>query len=167
MLLVNRKTGSIDHFSVRDLPQLLAAGDTIVVNDSKVINARLVGFRTLTGGRWEGLFLREGEQGIGELLCKTRGRMEIGETVTLRDREGRDQGKLVLLATGEEGRMFLGRIHKNHGKIFWNGRAECRFLPTSAMARWSITIASVIKRCMLVLLGQSQLPPLVCISLQN
>lgn len=107
MLVIRRSEGTIEHASVRDLPEYLGGGDAVVVNDSKVIKARLIGFRTLTQGRWEGLFLREGDQNIAELLCKTRGKMEIGESITLRDLEGRDQGRLVLIAMGEEGRMFL------------------------------------------------------------
>ena len=107
MMIVNREDGSISHSYVRDLPELLRAGDAVVVNDSKVIPARMIGYRTLTQGRWEGLFLREGEQSIAEALCKTRGKIEIGETVTLRDREGRDQAKLVVVGHGEEGRLLL------------------------------------------------------------
>jgi len=107
MMVVNREDGSILHAHVRDLPSHLRAGDAVVVNDSKVIAARMIGYRTATRGRWEGLFLREGEQGVAEALCKTRGKIEVGETITLRDREGRDQGQLVVLGYGDEGRILL------------------------------------------------------------
>ncbi len=107
MMVVNRAHRSVSHAYVRDLPTILRAGDVVVVNDSKVIPARLIGYRTLTRGRWEGLFLREGEQSIAEALCKTRGKIEVGETVTLRDREGRDQAQLVVLGHGDEGRLLL------------------------------------------------------------
>jgi len=107
MMVINRASQSIEHAHVRDLPTFLKAGDTLVVNDSKVIPARLIGTRTLTGGRWEGLFLRQDDSGVAELLCKTRGSIAIGETITLRDMEGRDQGQLVFLGTGDEGRMLM------------------------------------------------------------
>ena len=107
MMVIHRDTQSIAHAYVRDLPQILQAGDVVVVNDSKVIPARLIGYRTLTHGRWEGLYLRQDEQSIAEALCKTRGKLEIGETVTLRDRDGRDQAMLVVLGYGEEGRVLL------------------------------------------------------------
>ncbi len=107
LMLIDRARQSIDHAHVRDLPQILRAGDVMVVNDSKVVPARLVGFRTLTQGRWEGLFLREGEQGVAELLGKTRGRLQVAETVTLRDLEGRDQGRLVVVANGNEGKVLM------------------------------------------------------------
>ncbi len=50
-------TGSLAHHHVRDLPEFLEAGDALVLNTTKVIPARLVGTRTSSGGRWEGLFL--------------------------------------------------------------------------------------------------------------
>ena len=107
MMVIDRERQTIEHAYVRDMPGILRAGDVVVVNDSKVVPARLIGYRTLTRGRWEGLFLREGEQSIAEALCKTRGKIAIGETVTLRDREGRDQAKLVVLGHGVEGRLLL------------------------------------------------------------
>ncbi len=44
-LLVVREDGNCEHRTVRDLPQLLRAGDVLVVNDSKVIPARMKGLR--------------------------------------------------------------------------------------------------------------------------
>lgn len=107
MMIIDRKTGAIEHSHVRDLPTILIPGDTLVLNDSKVIPARIIGMRTNTRGRWEGLFLREDDHKVGEFLCKTRGKMEIGETVTVRDREGRDRIRLNLLAYGEEGKAYF------------------------------------------------------------
>jgi S-adenosylmethionine:tRNA ribosyltransferase-isomerase len=49
-LLVVREDGSIEHAFVRDLPQLLKSGDVAVVNDTKVIQARLRGVRQRPGG---------------------------------------------------------------------------------------------------------------------
>lgn len=106
MMIVNRSTGRIDHSSVRDLPDYLRAGDAMVVNDSKVLQARLVGYRAQTRGRWEGLFLRE-QNGIAELLCKTRGKMKPGESVVLRDPEGREIQSLVLVSVLEHGQMLF------------------------------------------------------------
>ena len=107
MMVIYRATETIEHAHVRDLPDYLKSGDTLVVNDSKVIPARLIGRWTLTGGRWEGLFLRQDDSGVAELLCKTRGSMEVGETITINDLEGRDQGRLVFMGLGEQGRMLM------------------------------------------------------------
>ncbi len=106
MMIIHRATGRIQHASIRDLPSYLIAGDSLVVNDSRVIPARLVGYRAKTGGRWEGLFLRD-QSGIGELLCKTRGTIEPGESIVIRDPEGREAQRLVLVSHGDEGRMLL------------------------------------------------------------
>ncbi len=106
MMVIHRSTGQIDHVSVRDLPSFLRAGDAMVVNDSKVIPARLIGFRAQTRGRWEGLFLRE-ENGIAELICKTRGYLQPGEEIVIRDPDGRETQKLVVVAGSERGHMLL------------------------------------------------------------
>ena len=51
LLVVRRATQTLEHRVVQDLPALLAAGDGLVLNDTRVIPARLVGYRTQTGGR--------------------------------------------------------------------------------------------------------------------
>jgi S-adenosylmethionine:tRNA ribosyltransferase-isomerase len=106
MMIVHRDSGRIDHASVRDLPDFLRAGDAMVVNDSRVIPARLVGYRAKTRGRWEGLFLRE-ENGVAELICKTRGYIQPGEAIVLRDPEGREVQQLIVIAGSERGHMLL------------------------------------------------------------
>jgi S-adenosylmethionine:tRNA ribosyltransferase-isomerase len=107
LLVVDRLQQTLEHAYVRDLPNILRAGDVVVVNDSKVIAARLVGFRTATRGRWEGLFLREDGQGIAELLGKTRGKLQIGEQVTLRDFDGRESARLVVLGFSGDGKILM------------------------------------------------------------
>jgi S-adenosylmethionine:tRNA ribosyltransferase-isomerase len=107
LLVVNRAEGSLSHRTIRDLPGLLAAGDLVVVNDTKVVPARLVGRRAKTGGRWEGLFLRrDGDGSHGEpwvVLAQTRGRPELGERIVLISRDGTDTESLELVGRGEGG----------------------------------------------------------------
>ena len=57
LMVVDRARREISHHHVRDLAELLRAGDFLVLNDTKVVPARLVGYRTATKGRWEGLYL--------------------------------------------------------------------------------------------------------------
>lgn len=97
LMLVDRGRQSIEHFHVRDLPSLLRADDALVLNDTRVIPARLVGYRVRTGGRWHGLFLTANDQGIWRVLGKTRGKLASGETVMLQDRQSRDVAKLTML----------------------------------------------------------------------
>jgi S-adenosylmethionine:tRNA ribosyltransferase-isomerase len=107
LLVVRRADGSLAHRHVRDLPELLRPGDLVVVNDTKVVPARLVGRREKTGGRWEGLFLRvesaEPHRGAWLLLAQTRGRPEAGERVILLDRGGRDAEAITLVGRGGGG----------------------------------------------------------------
>jgi S-adenosylmethionine:tRNA ribosyltransferase-isomerase len=83
LLVVHRASAALEHHHIRDLPNLLAPHDCLVLNDTRVIPARLVGFRTETGGRWEGLFLSADAQGNWRLLAKTRGKLQAGETIAL------------------------------------------------------------------------------------
>lgn len=83
LLVVDRESGAIEHRRVRDLPALLSRGDCLVLNDTRVVPARIHGFRTATGGRWEGLFLETIDSGDWRLMSRTRGKLQPGETVTL------------------------------------------------------------------------------------
>lgn len=78
LLVVRRATASLEHRHFRDLPDLLSPADLLVLNDTKVLPARLVGRREATGGKWEGLFVRQTD-GLWELLAQTRGYAREGE----------------------------------------------------------------------------------------
>ncbi len=80
LLVLRRDTGTIAHHVFRDLPELLAPGDLLVLNDTRVLPARLIG-RRVTGGKWEGLFLGVAPDGTWEMLCQSRGKLRSGETV--------------------------------------------------------------------------------------
>ena len=103
LLVVDRERNSCDHRHIRDLPGILRSGDCLVLNDTKVVPARLVGVRTNTGGRWEGLFLDADDNGLWRVLSKTRGKLVPGETVTLTAADGHDDLRLRLGAKDEEG----------------------------------------------------------------
>src|SRR5688572_15604353 len=97
LMIVDRARQTIDHVHIRDLPELLKPTDLLVVNDTRVIPARLVGRRERTGARWTGLFLRSDEQGVWQILSKTRGKLEAGETIQVLSWDLRDQIRLRLL----------------------------------------------------------------------
>ena len=61
LLALNRKTGTISHRIFRDLPELLRPGDCLVLNDTKVLPARIYGRKAVTGGKVELLLLSEGQ----------------------------------------------------------------------------------------------------------
>jgi S-adenosylmethionine:tRNA ribosyltransferase-isomerase len=80
LMVLRRRTGSIEHHIFRELPQLLDLGDLLVMNNTRVLPARLYGRRQRTGGRWEGLFLGESE-GKWKLACQTRGTLQPDEII--------------------------------------------------------------------------------------
>jgi S-adenosylmethionine:tRNA ribosyltransferase-isomerase len=98
MLIVGRDDQSIAHAHVRDLPEYLRPDDCLVLNDTRVLPARLVGYRIATRGRWSGLFLAANAQGHWEVMCKTRGRLRAGESIMLENRQAQDAFRLTLMA---------------------------------------------------------------------
>jgi S-adenosylmethionine:tRNA ribosyltransferase-isomerase len=63
LLRLTRATGHVGHFSVGDLPSLLSPGDLLVVNDTRVFAARLIGHRVPSGGAVECLLLGPADPG--------------------------------------------------------------------------------------------------------
>ena len=107
LLVVDRKRNSLDHKHIRDFPELLQAGDCLVLNETKVVPARLVGYRTQTGGRWEGLFLEAQNEGFWLILGHTRGKLTPGESITLLNTRGLEDIQLRLLAKDVEGNWIV------------------------------------------------------------
>jgi S-adenosylmethionine:tRNA ribosyltransferase-isomerase len=70
LLVIDRARDTLAHHMFHELPSLLRAGDLLVMNDSRVIPARLYGQRTNTGGRVELLLLRRESPGIWQCLGK-------------------------------------------------------------------------------------------------
>lgn len=81
LLVVHCRQGSWEHRRFRDLPELLRPGDLLVLNDTRVVPARIVA-RKATGGRVEGLWLEE--RGGGLALCMlSGGRLRPGTELLL------------------------------------------------------------------------------------
>lgn len=137
LMLVDRQTGQIDHYHVRDLPDLLRPEDVMVLNNSFVVPARLVGYRTLTKGRWQGLFLRaDSSTGMWEVLTKTRGKLRLGETITVQDRHARDGMELVVVARTDDGNLLVKpRIPEGYVPMEQDGDLELRD-PTDWLQRY-------------------------------
>lgn len=110
LMLVDRSEGTIEHCHFRDLPELLKPSDTLVLNDTRVVPAKLVGYRTSTGGRWQGLYLDHDENDCWKILCKTRGKLVPGETIGLVNRQGQAAGELLLVARLDEG-MWAAKVN--------------------------------------------------------
>ncbi|MCA9042142.1 MAG: tRNA preQ1(34) S-adenosylmethionine ribosyltransferase-isomerase QueA [Planctomycetaceae bacterium] len=83
LMVIRRDSGLIEHRHIRELPELLQPGDCLVLNNTRVIPAKLHGFRTSTGGKWEGLYLAQAEEGAWRVIGQTRGKLQAGETLSL------------------------------------------------------------------------------------
>jgi S-adenosylmethionine:tRNA ribosyltransferase-isomerase len=83
LMVLRRASATIEHHVFSALPDLLAHGDLLVLNDTRVVPARLLGRRARTGGKWEGLFLRQTAEGLWELLCQSRGWLVEGEAIAV------------------------------------------------------------------------------------
>jgi len=108
LLVVKRSDPAfIQHRQVRDLRELLEAGDLLVLNRTRVIPARFIGYRADTQGAVEGLFLGLADKQDNErrwrVMLKGK-RMKPGATVNLKDPAGAESGvRLGLVAQIEEG----------------------------------------------------------------
>jgi S-adenosylmethionine:tRNA ribosyltransferase-isomerase len=81
LLFVNRSTGRRQHRSVEDLPELLARGDLLVVNDTRVFPARLLGRRTPSGGAVECMLLARVGADLWEALMHPGQKLKPGARV--------------------------------------------------------------------------------------
>jgi S-adenosylmethionine:tRNA ribosyltransferase-isomerase len=107
LLVVRRGGPVVGHHIFRDLPGLLRPGDLLVLNDTRVVPARLVGRRERTGGKWEGLYLRDAPDGAWEMLCQTGGRPRAGEAVLAEPEPGGEPLRLTLLGRTPEGHWLV------------------------------------------------------------
>jgi len=85
LLVLERRTGGIRHQIFRDLPDLLAPGDLVVVNRSRVFPARLLG-RRRGGGAAEILLLRRLPDGDWEALVRPGRRLREGDEIQMDER---------------------------------------------------------------------------------
>ena len=102
LLVLDKETGDISHTHFSNIIDYLNKGDVLVLNDTKVMPARLYGTKEDTGAVVEILMLKEKEKDIWEVLSKPAKRIKIGTTVKFSDRL-----KAECIGIGEEGiRIF-------------------------------------------------------------
>ena len=86
LMCLNRETGEVSHKHFYDIIDYLQPGDCLVMNDSRVLPARLLGHRP-TGGAVEVLLLRDLGNKCWECLCKRGRKMQVGHEVIFGDGE--------------------------------------------------------------------------------
>ncbi len=102
LLILDRKKGSIAHKDFRDIGDYLEPGDLLVVNDTKVLPARLTGKKQDTAANIEILLLAENKDGDWEVLAKPAKRLREGTKI---DFDGELKAEVIALL--ENGRRLL------------------------------------------------------------
>jgi S-adenosylmethionine:tRNA ribosyltransferase-isomerase len=92
LLVLDRGNGQIAHRHFRDLPDYLRAGDVLVLNDSRVIAARLRGRNLKTGGNFEMLLLRENALNDWWTLMRPGKRAQPGTRIDVLDARKKSSG---------------------------------------------------------------------------
>lgn len=113
MLVLNRMDQSWNDKKFRDFPDLVGEGDVLVVNNTKVFPARLIGKREPSGGYIELFLIREVEEKTWEALSRPARRLKLGQRVSFGNE--RLQGEIVKEL--EEGRRVVrfeceGSLHE-------------------------------------------------------
>lgn len=85
LLLLDRKTGETEHHIFRDIIDYLYPGDCLVVNNTKVIPARLMGSRVGTGAKVEVLLLKRRDEDVWETLVKPGKKAKPGVQISFGD----------------------------------------------------------------------------------
>ena len=103
LLVLDKNTGEISHHIFRDIIDYLHPGDCLVLNNTKVIPARLLGEREGTGGHVEVLLLKRKEADVWETLVKPGKKCKPGQRLTFGD----GLLKAEVLETVEEGNRLI------------------------------------------------------------
>ena len=103
LLVVNRTTGTFHHTVFSQIGEYLPNNALLVLNDTKVIPARLIGNKAGTGGKIELLLIREKEPDTWEVLAKPRRSLQIGTQVGF----GNSVLKAEVLAKPDDGHCIV------------------------------------------------------------
>ena len=85
LLVLDKNTGDVEHRVFRDILEYLEAGDCLVINNTKVIPARLMGVREGTGATIEVLLLKRKENDVWETLVKPGKKAKVGTKIIFGD----------------------------------------------------------------------------------
>lgn len=109
LMVVHRATGRTQHRHFRDIGDYLRSGDLLVVNDTRVLPARLHGRRP-GGGQVEFLLVRRLAPGVWEAMGRPGRRLRIGIEIPLLDREGWPSQQAAVVDGRREGGLFAIRL---------------------------------------------------------
>lgn len=84
-LMILDKKGEIKHEIFKNITDYLSEGDALVINDTKVIPARIIGIKESTGAVIELLLLKELNENMWECLSKPQKRLNVGTIISFSD----------------------------------------------------------------------------------
>ena len=85
LLVINREEQTISHYHFKNIIEYLKAGDCLVINETKVFPARLMGTKEKTDGEVEIFLLRELESSLWEVLVRPARKVRVGNRLHLTD----------------------------------------------------------------------------------
>ena len=85
LLVLDKKTGETQHHTFREIVNYLNPGDCLVINDTKVIPARLIGAKEETGAKIEVLLLKRKQNDVWETLVKPGRKARTGTRISFGD----------------------------------------------------------------------------------
>ena len=85
LLMLDKKTGETSHHVFKEITEYLQEGDCLVINDTKVIPARLIGSKVETNAKVEVLLLKRKENNVWETLVKPGKKAKIGAKISFGD----------------------------------------------------------------------------------
>ena len=85
LLVLDKKTGETQHHTFREIVNYLNSGDCLVINDTKVIPARLIGAKEETGAKIEVLLLKRKQNDVWETLVKPGRKAKPGTRISFGD----------------------------------------------------------------------------------
>ncbi|WP_368235218.1 tRNA preQ1(34) S-adenosylmethionine ribosyltransferase-isomerase QueA [Clostridium perfringens] len=103
LMVLDKKTGELEHRKFHDILEYLNEGDTLVLNNTRVLPARLIGEKEETGGKIEFLLLKRIEGDKWECLAKPGRKAKVGTVFTF----GEGKLKAVVREIGEEGNRII------------------------------------------------------------
>ncbi|MBN2163225.1 MAG: tRNA preQ1(34) S-adenosylmethionine ribosyltransferase-isomerase QueA [Pontiellaceae bacterium] len=103
MMVLHRASSTIEHRTITDIAEYLRAPDVLVLNNTKVIPARVFGHKAASGGKVELLLLDESAPGEWKVLMKTSRRPKTGDELILCS----GKATATMLQDGEQGEAFL------------------------------------------------------------
>ncbi len=85
LLVMDRETGDVEHKVFKDIVDYFGPNDVLVVNDTRVIKARMKGYKEKTDAEIEVFLLRELNENMWEIMVKPARKVRMGNTITLMD----------------------------------------------------------------------------------